>query len=103
MATLYVTEYATSGYKQIGGVTVQTPDEPPLAEQTVAIGASSAASSAFQTGTTVIRLHVDTVASLAIGLSPVATTSKQRFASGQTEFKSVPKGSGFQVAVIANS
>ena len=47
MATLYVTEYATLGVPQVGGMVSQTPQEPPLVEQTVSIGASSTQSNAF--------------------------------------------------------
>lgn len=103
MATLYVTEYATGGFAQVGGAVVQTPHEPPLARQTVSIGASSAASSAFNMQTTLIRLHTDVICSFGFGFSPVATTSFERMAANQTEFHTVQKGQGYQVAVIANT
>jgi hypothetical protein len=103
MATLYVTEYATGGFAQVGGAVVQTAHEPPLAEQTVSIGGSSAASSAFNAATTLVRLHADAICSILFGTSPTAAAAKQRFAANQTEYKTVPRGQSYKVAVITNS
>lgn len=55
MATLYITEY------QSIAMPAQVPQEPPLADQTVAIGASSANSVAFSENTRLIRLHTDAI------------------------------------------
>ena len=103
MATLYVAEYATGGFAQVGGAVVQTSHEPPLAEQTVAIGGSSAQSSAFNAQTTLIRLHCDAICSVLFGTNPTAAAINQRYAANQTEYKTVPRGQSYKVAVIQNT
>lgn len=104
MATLYVTEFAkqgrdASGYLNQNGAC----EQPPVAEQTVAIGASSAASSAFNASTAIVRLHTDAICSVEFGAAPTAAATKMRLAAGQTEYFAVVPGSGFKVAVITNS
>ena len=81
MAVLYITEYATLGVQQVGGMVSQTPQEPPLAEQTVAISGSSAQSSAFNAQTTLVRLHTDAICSIEFGTNPTATVWKGAHAS----------------------
>ena len=103
MTTLYVTEYATGGFAQVGGAVVQTPHEPPLAEQVISIGSGSVQSNAFNAQTTLVRLHTDSICSVLFGTSPTATASNQRFAANQTEYKTVPKGQSYKIAVIENS
>ncbi len=103
MGTLYVAEYATAGFAQIGGAVVQAPHETPLAEQVVNIGVSSAQSSAFNAATTVIRLHSDAICSVLFGANPTAAAANQRFAANQTEYKTVPRGQSYKVAVITNT
>jgi hypothetical protein len=78
------------------------PLEPPLAEQTVAIGAE-AKSSAFNASTRYVRIHVDAICSILFGTSPTATTSKKRLAANQTEYFAVPPGQSFKVSVISNT
>ncbi len=96
MATLYITEYAG-----IMDDRVQIPIEPPLVNQTVAIGASSAQSAPFAATTRVIRISTDAICSVLIGVNPTATASDGRFAANQTEFRGV---SGGQIlAVITNT
>ena len=103
MAVLYITEYATLGVQQVGGMVSQTPQEPPLAEQTVAIGASSMQSSAFNAQTTLVRIHTDAICSVEFGTNPTATSGKARMPTNSTEYKSVPRGQSYKVAVITNS
>ena len=103
MAVLYITEYATLGVQQVGGMVSQTPQEPPLAEQTVAIGASSVQSSVFNAQTTLVRIHCDAICSVEFGTNPTATSGKARMPAGQTEYHSVPRGQSYKVAVITNS
>ena len=100
MATLYVTEFAGLGSDPNGSV--QAVAGPPLAEQTVAIGVSSAASAAFNPATTVVRLHTDAICSFKIGgNAPAATASSARMIAGQTEYFRVQPGD--KVAVITNT
>lgn len=101
MATLYITEYATVA--TLPNATGQVALEPAIAEQTVAIGVSSAASAAFNAKTRLVRLHTDSVCSIKLGLSPTAAATNGRLAANQTEFRAVPENGSFQVAVITNS
>ena len=99
MADLYIAEYRTLGTSSRG--TPQTPPNPPVAEQKLAIGAGSVQSSAFSDGTVLVRLHCDAVCSVAFGSNPTATSSNMRLAANQTEFFAVEPGA--KVAVIENT
>lgn len=105
MATLYITEYATFTPAGAPGGFGQIAQEPPLAEQTVAIGVGSVQSSAFNTNTRFVRLHVDGTGpcSVEFGTNPTASATTGRLAANQTEYRGVPKGQSFKVAVITNS
>lgn len=103
MAVVYITEYI-----DIDG-TRQVPSEPPLAQQTVAIGSSSAASNPFNARTTVIRVHTDAICSVLVGgsniagtvVNPTATSTSGRMAANQTEYRGVQGGQS--IAVITNT
>jgi len=99
MAFLYVTEYSTLGLAFEG----QFPSEPPLADYRIANAGASTAGPAFQPGTRYVRLHADSICSVVIGAvaSATATTSNQRFAAGQTEYKGIPQQSPQTYGVIA--
>lgn len=101
MATLYVSEFKEFATIIATDAPVKAVRLPPIAEQTVAIGGASTASTAFSSITGVIRLSTDTACSIAVGRSPTATTSNMRLAAGQTEYFAVAAGQ--QIAVIANS
>lgn len=104
MATLYVTEFAKQGRDASGYLNQNgSPEQPPVAEQTVAIGVGSVASSAFNAGTAIVRLHTDAICSVAFGTAPTASATTMRLAAGQTEYFAVVPGSGFKVAVITNT
>ena len=94
MATLYVAEFGQSDW--------QVAVEPPLAEQTVAIGGSSVqCSNAFHASTRLIRVHTDAICSIAIGGDPTATSSKRRMAANATEYFGAQGGQ--KIAVITNT
>lgn len=103
MAKAYITEYtnrAQDGNNQFfdGGL------EPPVAEPTpVVIGAGSLQSAAFNANTTIVRVHVDAICSIAFGTNPTATVNTRRMAANATEYFGVPKGQSFKLAVIANT
>lgn len=104
MAKLYITEFArqgrdAAGYLQQNGAA----EQPPVAEQTLAIGSSSAASSAFNAATSFVRVHTDAICSVEFGTAPTATASTMRLAANQTEYFAVPKGQSYKVAVITNT
>ena len=118
MAVFYITEYTAMA--QLPGSAAQMPDEGSrLAEQVVSIGAA-AQSVALNSGTKFVRCSADAICSVLFGFGTVGTppnpqaavtTSSQRFAANQTEFKGVPtngNGSGnnliqVKIAVIANT
>lgn len=97
MATLYITEFADVNATQ--GTTIAK--QPPVAEQTVAIGGSSTASSAFNQRTQYVKLSTDAICSILVGSAPTAAATNMRMAAGQTELFQVPQG--FKVAVITNT
>ncbi|HET8921348.1 MAG TPA: hypothetical protein VFN27_16935 [Xanthobacteraceae bacterium] len=102
---LHVTEYANVAF--LPNAVGMIPQEPPLADYTVAIGGSSAQSPTFQLGTRMVRVETDAICSILFGFAlaggPVATTANARFVAGQTEYRGVPEGGRMQVAVIANT
>lgn len=76
-ATLYISEFA-SPVSQVGTVTAQVMPQPSLADQTVAVGASSAQSSAFNVSTHAVLLSCDVACSVLVGASPTAQTTNFR-------------------------
>lgn len=105
MAVLYITEFASQGIdvnaKQIASAAL-----PELVNQTIAIGGSSVASSAFNTNTKLVRLHTDAICAIEFGSSPTAVaagggTPTMRMAAGQTEYFAPTQGS--KVAVVSST
>ncbi len=92
MAKLYITEY--SGQKD------GLPNGLPLAEQAITFSTSTQ-SAALQTGTKFVRVHTDSLCSIAMGLNPTATTSTQRMIAGQTEYFGV--AGGIKIAAVTNT
>jgi len=106
MATLYVTEFKVlNPTPRSWGVQQFFPyaAQPPVAEQTVAIGGTSMASNAFNAATAYVRLHTDAICSIEFGATPTAAATTARMAAGQTEYYAVPLGQAFKVAVITNT
>lgn len=98
MATLYVEEFAQLGF---GGGSAPVASQPSHAQQTVAIGGTTAQSTAFSSRTYFVRLHTDAICSVRFGTSPTATTSTTRMAANTTEYFKVQPGD--KVAVISNT
>ena len=98
MAVCYIAEFADLAH--LDGCPVA--QMPPLAEQTVAIGAE-ADSAAFNASTRYIRVQNDAICSIAIGLTPTATTSSLRLPADSTEYFGVPRGAGYKISVITNT
>ncbi len=91
MAKMYVVEFAGLGSSN-NGTDVQAVAGPPLVEQTpVAIGGTTAASQPFGPNTTIVRIHVDAIASVNVG-GAAATTNSGRMVAGQTEYFRVTPG-----------
>lgn len=102
MATLYITEFGKQG-RDNNNSPVPVAMMPSLAAQTVAIGAVSAASAAFQANTGMVRIASDVVCSITFAAAPTATATNMRIAADSPEYFSVPVGSALKVAVIANT
>jgi hypothetical protein len=95
MAKVYIAEFSGlvgNGAQVASGL---------ITQQTVAIGAE-ADSSAFNSGTTIIRVHADAICSITIGSAPTATTSMMRLAADQTEYFAVTGGVD-KLSVITNT
>lgn len=101
MSVLYVTEYSQP--EALLGQVVQVAMEPANADQTVAIGGSSTASSAFANNTNLIRLETDSICSVKFGTAPTASTTTRRMQAGDVEYFGVPQGQSYKVAVISNT
>lgn len=93
MAVLFIAEYAD--------VRGNAAFDPPLTEQTVAIGGGSVQSSAFNANTQFIRVHTDAICSVALGPNPTATAQTGRMAANTTEYRKVYPGQ--KIAVIQNT
>lgn len=102
MATLYITEFVAQG-RDGAGYVAPAPLVPPVAEQTVAIGGTSTASSAFNARTAVVRILSDSICSIAWGTAPTATTTTARVPADVPMDFMVPVGQSFKVAVITNT
>jgi len=99
MAKLYITEYGAT-------ITPSAPDlvaEPVIVDQTPVTYSTSTQSAAFSNLTTIVRLHTDSICSVAFGTNPTATTSNRRMAANQTEYFVVPQGLSYKVAAITNT
>jgi len=101
MANLFLTELNAIGGG--GNHPISGGQWPPVAEQVVAITGASVQSAALNKNTTLLRINVDSVCSIAIGPNPIATVLKARLAANQTEYFSVPSNLNYQVAVISNT
>lgn len=101
MAVLYITELTNQGTDRLGRQ-VPVPQMPPIAEQTVAIGASSVQSAALNPLTNLVRVHTDLGCSISFGLSPTATTTTLRMPKDTAEYFGVKENSGWKIAVITN-
>ena len=100
MANLHITEFSTQARDStFGAPLIPAPQMPPVAEQTVAIAGSSAASSAFNAATMFVCLTPKADCHVAFGGAPTATTSLMPLTAGQAYYFGVTPG--HKVAVIA--
>src|ERR1700755_1169177 len=94
MATLYVSEYIAISNTGVALQGVMTPlsktptpaAQEPSVDQTIGISGSSTQSTTFSDTTTFIRVHTDSICSIAVGLNPTATTQNKRMGANQTEY-----------------
>jgi hypothetical protein len=109
MGTLYIAEAANMTFLP-NALGMMMP-MPPAAEQTVAIGAGATQSAPFGSlwspplpldGRTIyLRVHTDSICSIAWGVNPTATTANARLAANQTEYFGARPG--YMLSVIANT
>lgn len=102
MAVVFITEYARQG-RDAGGRSMVVAEEPPVANQTVAITAGSVQSTALNALTAFVRVSTDAICSIEFGTNPTASATTRRLPANTTEYFSVPQGSAFKVAVITNT
>jgi len=99
MATLYISEFKQLA--TIGTTVAQICPQPSLVDQTLAIGASSVASNAFNALTGLVLLSSDAVCSIVFGATPVAAATNFRLPANTVIPFAV--GPGQKVAVITNT
>ena len=101
MPNVYLAEFVTvGGSSNFNAAGAQIP---PLAEQLVTIsGSSVACTNAFNSRTLFVRVHADSVCSIAFGVTPTATVTNMRLAANQTEYFAIGQP-GYKVAVIQNT
>ena len=100
MAYLFITEFK-SLRKDRSGFIPQVGALPPVADQRVAISASSGQSAALNAETRIVRLESDVICSIAVGPNPTATTSTMRLAADSPEYFFVNPTD--KIAVISNT
>lgn len=100
MATVYITEFQETSVFTNAVMPVVSPI---YAQQTVAIGAGSVQSAAFQPLTRFIRIHTDAPCSINFGVNPTASATTMRLSANSTEYFEVPARGGWKVAVITNT
>lgn len=100
MSNLYISEYSDVGH--LPGL-IPAAAEPAITDQLVNFAGASVQSNAFKNNTQVIRVHTDSICSIAFGANPTATTSNKRLVAGQTEYFTIGSYSNFKIAVIANT
>lgn len=102
MATLYVTEFKHND-RSLGISAAPVAQQPPNAEQVVAIGGASVQSAAFAATTNLVCVSTDAICSISFGVNPTATTTTARLPADAVIYYSVPAGQAFKIAVIANT
>lgn len=95
----YIREYTVPGITR--GLVVQIAQEGGADQTPVAIGASSAASSAFKSSTNLVRIVCGASVSFNFGASPTATTSNSFIPANLPEYFAVIPGQS--VAFISNA
>ena len=101
MAVVYITEFSGTG--TASQEVVPAAKWPPIASQTVAIGAGSVQSAAFNANTTLVRINTDAPCSIAVGGNPTALATSMRMSGGATEYFTVNPNSALKIAVITNT
>jgi hypothetical protein len=102
MATLYITEFTSIAFPGPEPHGFQAPLEPGADQPPLTIGVQ-VQSATFAATTRVVRVHCDSVCSIAFGTNPTATTSSRRLAANQTEYFGVSPNAGLKLSVVQNT
>jgi len=100
MSTMYISEYPDVG--RLGGIIPVGAE--PSTDQIVTFTATHGESTAFKANTSMVRVHVDGIASILFGTNPVAVANtNKRMTAGQTEYFTVPQGQGYKVSAVTST
>ena len=99
MANLFITELDRAPVSTGGGAHLQIARLPPVHEQTVPIGATSAQSTPFNANTRFVCLHAKADCHIVVGPDPTATPDHKPVAAGQDVYFGVTPS--HRLAVIA--
>lgn len=102
MPTLYLTEFYHND-RSMGIAAAPAAQQPPVAEQVVAIGGGSVQSAAFDARTNLVCVSVDAACSIKFGTDPAATATTARLPADAVIYYAVPVGQSYKIAVIANT
>ena len=101
MSTMYVTEFTDVG--KSGGV-IPVGAEPATADQHITFTSTAGTSAAFQNNTSLVRIHVDGIASILFGTAPTAVANtNRRMTAGQTEYFNVAIGQAYKVSAVTST
>jgi hypothetical protein len=98
--TLSIFEYSDVGSTQRGVVNI--PLEPPVAIQTIDVGATSVVSDFVSNSTVIIKLQSDEDAVFDVGPEPDASSSARKLVAGVETTIAIPPGKGMRIAVKAS-
>ena len=102
MPTLYITEFSGIQPDPYSGSVVAAA-VPSVADQTVAIGASSTQSAVLNAATRLIRVVSDVNCFTKIGVNPTASAETLRLVADSPEYFAVPAKSDYKIAVISET
>ncbi len=99
---LHITEFTGLGLDAYNK-SIPAPLMPPVTTQTVAIGAGSLQSAAFNSATRIIRLHATDNCYFEFGSNPTASSVTSRMVADSTEYFAVPENVSLKVAAITSA
>jgi hypothetical protein len=98
---MYITEYADSGQVQNGQ---PVPQELGTDQAPVSFTATAGQSATLKNNTRMVRVAVDSIASILFGTNPTAVANtNRRMGAGQTEYFLVPPSSGYKISAVVTT
>lgn len=103
MSNMYIREYTSM--PMMNGNMVGVGEENGLVvDQVVSFSGTAAASAVFGAETRWVRIHVDGIASIKFGTTPVAVANTNaRMVAGATEYFGVIPGAGLKVSAVTST